>query len=157
MGPNAAAGAAVGATGDGLTGAEVGSGAVSGVLEGGAVGCTSVWVGGGAALVAASVLASREVSVSPDEAVVDLSARSGTGSVVGGAQDANVKASIRPPRMMSHTVFIERHKSPLGSLRLYTHASGSASLVYWRRYTCFLWKAVSVHAREAKGAVSGRK
>ncbi len=109
----------VGGTGDELAGAEVGSGAVSGVLEGGAVGCTSVWVGGGAALVAASVLASREVSVSPDEAVVDLSTPSATVSVVDGAQDANVKASTRPPRR-NHIVLIERHNLPLGSRQIYT-------------------------------------
>lgn len=131
-----AAAAAVGGTGDELAGAEVGSGAVGGVLEGGAVSCISVWVGSGA-LVAGSVLASREVSASPDEAVVDLSAPSATVSVVDGAQDANVKASTRPIRR-NHIVFMGRHNPPLGSLQLYTHSSGSASMAcssttHWAR------------------------
>ena len=113
-----AAAAAVGGTGDELAGAEVGSGAVGGVLEGGAVSCISVWVGSGA-LVAGSVLASREVSASPDEAVVDLSAPSATVSVVDGAQDASVKASTRPIRR-NHIVFMERHNPPPIFPPLYT-------------------------------------
>ncbi len=112
------AGAVVGGTGDELAGAEVGSSAVAGVLVGAAVVCISVCVGSGA-LVAGSVLASRGVSVSPDVAVAALSAPSATVSVVDGAQDANVKASTRPPRR-NHIVLIERHNLPLGSRQIYT-------------------------------------
>jgi hypothetical protein len=108
--------AAVGASVGAAVGASLG--AAVGVLVGGAVGGVSVCVGSGV-LVADFVLAGKGVSVGRGMLVADLSALSTTVSAPDGAQDANTKATTKPP-CRNNNVLIERHNPPIRFPPIYT-------------------------------------
>ncbi len=102
------------------------------------------------------VLVGKRMSVGRGVTIGALFAPSAPVSVVDGAQDANVKASTRPPRM-NHIVFIERHNHPLGSFQLYTCPLRVYKCRLLEMNHLFHLEGASAHAGEACGSASGRK